>query len=54
MKLAAQKRTWLGDRHRRDRPVVYLLLAIAQGHPRAPLAKTSATPGWPSRSWCSS
>jgi ABC-2 type transport system permease protein len=38
VKLAAQKRTWLGIAAAVVGPVVYLLLAIAQGYPRAPLA----------------
>jgi ABC-2 type transport system permease protein len=37
-KLAAQKRTWLGITAAVVGPVIYLLLAIAQGYPRAPLA----------------
>jgi ABC-2 type transport system permease protein len=38
VKLAAQKRTWLGIAAAVVGPVIYLLLAIAQGYPRAPLA----------------
>jgi ABC-2 type transport system permease protein len=38
IKLAAQKRTWLGIATAVVGPVIYLLLAIAQGYPRAPLA----------------
>jgi ABC-2 type transport system permease protein len=37
-KLAAQKRTWLGITAAVVGPVIYLLLSIAQGYPRAPLA----------------
>jgi ABC-2 type transport system permease protein len=38
VKLAAQKRTWLGVTAAVVGPVIYLVLAIAQGYPRAPLA----------------
>jgi ABC-2 type transport system permease protein len=38
LKLAAQKRTWIGVAAAVVGPIVYLLLAIAQGYPRAPLA----------------
>ena len=38
IKLAAQKRTWLGVATAVIGPVIYLLLAIAQGYPEAPLA----------------
>jgi ABC-2 type transport system permease protein len=38
VKLAAQKRTWLGVAAAVVGPVIYLVLAIAQGYPRAPLA----------------
>jgi ABC-2 type transport system permease protein len=38
IKLAAQKRTWLGIATAVVGPIIYLLLAIAQGYPRAPLA----------------
>jgi ABC-2 type transport system permease protein len=38
VKLAAQKRSWIGVAAAVVGPVVYLLLAIAQGYPRAPLA----------------
>ena len=38
LKLAAQKRTWLGIATAIVGPVIYLLLSIAQGYPRAPLA----------------
>jgi ABC-2 type transport system permease protein len=38
LKLAAQKRTWIGFAAAVLGPIVYLLLSIAQGYPRAPLA----------------
>ena len=38
LKLVAQKRTWLGIATAVVGPVIYLLLSIAQGYPRAPLA----------------
>jgi ABC-2 type transport system permease protein len=38
IKLAAQKRTWLGIATAVVGPIIYLVLAIAQGYPRAPLA----------------
>jgi len=38
VKLAAQKRTWLGVAAAVVGPVIYLVLAIDQGYPRAPLA----------------
>ncbi len=39
LKLAAQKRTWLGVATAAIGPIVYLLLELAQGPPGAPLAE---------------
>jgi hypothetical protein len=39
-KLAAQRRKWLGVATAAIGPIVYLLLELAQGPPKAPLAAT--------------